>query len=196
MAKRKPKIKNEIIIAISIIVLGVLILDGQYFLTQIRYALHKPVPETVKNIQTGEPNRLSIQKLGITAPIIITENKTEKEFQQDLAQGVVHYPGTAKIGEVGNAYIFGHSSDFLWKPGSFKTVFALLPKIQIGDIITASNEQGQVFEYKVIETKIIKPNDLSVLSQDTGGRKILTLQTSYPVGTALKRFIVTAELVE
>ncbi len=192
--------KKQIWITLGLIIVAMLVLNGSYFLAQIKYALNtKPAEPSIElpdNQERGEPNLLVIESLGITAPIVYTDATTEKGFQEALALGAVHYPGSAKIGEVGNAYVFGHSSDFLWKPGNYKNVFALLPKIQIGETIKVSSEEGIIYRYKVYETLIVNPNDLSVLNQDTGGKKILSVQTSYPIGTALKRFIVKAELQE
>ncbi len=121
---------------------------------------------------------------------------TDAAFQPALSLGVVHFPGTALPGEVGNCYIFGHSSDFFWKPGNFKNVFALLPRIKKGAAIITTNAEGIRFVYTVTNTFVVAPKDVWVLNQNTGGKKILTLQTSYPLGTALKRFIVVAEISE
>ena len=143
----------------------------------------------------AEPNQLYIPSLEIVAPIIFVEGTTEAVFQPALANGVVQYPNTAKVGTVGNTYIFGHSSDFAFSKGNYKTVFALLPKIEIGAEILASNEAGERFTYKVYDKFVAKKTDVHLLDQETKGRKILTLQTSYPIGTALQRYIVKAELV-
>jgi len=123
------------------------------------------------------------------------EEKSEKTYQAALQNGVVHYPGTAKPGEAGNVYIFGHSSDYLWSRGNYKTVFALLPRVEIGALVNLSNEEGEIFTYTITDKFVASPKDTQLLSQDTGGKKILTLQTSYPIGTALKRYIVIAELI-
>lgn len=140
------------------------------------------------------PDYLIIKSLGISAPVIYISEKNEKTYQTALASGVVHYPGTANPGELGNCYIFGHSSDYLWSKGKYKSVFAILPSIKLGDIITVSNIQGQVFEYVVTGSRKVAANDLSVLDQQGNKKKLLTLQTSYPIGTALARWIVVAEL--
>jgi sortase A len=151
---------------------------------------------------TGEPpntllpaNTISIPTLNVQAPLIYNQATTEDEFQHALQNGVVHYPGTAMPGQAGNAYYFGHSSDYITAPGDYKTVFVHLPKINIDAIIKVTNPDGQEFTYRVIETKVVQPDDLSVLEQDLSVRR-LSLQTSYPIGTALRRFIVIAELVE
>lgn len=154
--------------------------------------------ETPRENQTGEAKSqnteiyLSIPSLNITAPIIFINSAEEAEIQNALKNGAVHYAGSALPGEFGNAYIVGHSSDSPFGPGSYKTVFARLPEIELASQIKISY-QGNEYIYEVTETKAVEADDLSVLDQPVN-RKLLTLQTSYPVGTALKRFIIVAEL--
>lgn len=142
------------------------------------------------------PDVLLIPSLSITAPIKYIEKKGEVVYQAALAEGVVHYPGTALPGELGNVYIFGHSSDVVWSRGAYKTVFASLTQIKNGELIYVTDHTGQQYVYEVVETKVVAPNDLSVVSQFEKKEKYLSLQTSYPLGTALKRFVVLAKLLE
>lgn len=186
--------KFGIALAAAVVLLAVL--NAPYFIKQLRYATGSVQEKKPEDIPKGEPNVLQIPSLGIQAPIVQSNGLGEDNFQAALINGVVLYPGTAEIGTVGNSYIFGHSSDFAFSKGNYKTVFALLPKIEIGAEIMASDAKGQLFKYKVIDKKVVEKNDLSVLDQNTGGKKILTIQTSYPIGTALKRFVVRSELVE
>ncbi len=138
--------------------------------------------------------RLAVPGLGIDAPVVEPTARNEAAFQLALQNGIAHFPGTAMPGQAGNAYFLGHSSDYLWSQGSYKDVFAKLMAIEIGEEIEVTNASGTPFVYVVTGTKVVSPKDLSVLSQGDGTKKFLTLQTSYPLGTALKRFIVTAEL--
>ncbi|OGE82171.1 MAG: hypothetical protein A3B10_02240 [Candidatus Doudnabacteria bacterium RIFCSPLOWO2_01_FULL_44_21] len=153
-------------------------------------------PSTVQAPKFDQIGNLSISSLGVSVPIMQVYEVSERAFQAALIYGVVHYPTTAQIGSLGNPYIFGHSSDYVWSKGKFKTVFARLPKIELGAEIVVTNQDGQKFKYKVIEKKIVEKDDLSVLDQHNYEKKLLTLQTSYPVGTALKRFVAVCELVE
>lgn len=191
-----------------LILLGVLaglifvLLNFSYFSQQIIYFFDQTfVTDAQRDFRRSEnpveqkPNELYIPALEIRAPIVYTENKDEANFQKALQKGVVHYPDTAPIGEVGNTYIFGHSSDFAFAPGEYKTVFALLPNLEKGEQILVSNEKGKIFKYIVYEKFVAEKTATYLLDQDTGGRKILTLQTSYPIGTALKRYIIRAELL-
>lgn len=145
-------------------------------------------------LEQGEPNRIHIPDREIQAPIVYVDEANEEQFQEELANGVVHYPGTAAVGELGNPYIFGHSSDYAWKPGDYKKVFAPLVDIPVGTTVRITNDAGELYIYRVIETKVVGPKDVSVLDQHNSERYLLTLQTSYPIGTALKRFIAVCEL--
>ena len=149
-------------------------------------------------------NRLTIPSLNVNVPIIEPDlgiealkakdwNTLEDQIRDTLLQGVVHYPGTAKPGKVGNAFLTGHSSNYIWEISEYNTDFALLPKIEIGADIRVTYNQKE-FLYRVIDKKEVKPDDVSILTQ--GDQKILTLMTCTPVGTTLKRLVVTAELIE
>lgn len=177
-------------------------LNGGYFFKQLKFLFYKPQIAQDQNSNSGseedkgQPNEISIPSLGITAPIVESKESNEQSFQEALKTGVVHYPGTAEVGQPGNAYLFAHSSDFAFKDGDYKTVFALLPSIPKGADIVVSNKDGQIFHYEVIESFVANKDDVHLLDQNTNGEKRLTLQTSYPIGTALKRWIVISKLVE
>jgi LPXTG-site transpeptidase (sortase) family protein len=137
---------------------------------------------------------LYIPSLDLTVPVQYVSEATEPAFQAALAEGVVQYPGTALPGSYGNMYIFGHSSDYKWSKGKYKNVFAVLPRIKVGAEVTVTDHSGTPYVYVVRETTVAKATDTQYLSQYGFKEKLLTLQTSYPVGTALKRYIVVAEL--
>ncbi len=151
---------------------------------------------------TPTDNRLVVPKLGKSIPIVETgdsqiqgENwgQLEKQIQSGLQQGVVHYPGTAKPGEYGNVFITGHSSYYPWDPGQYKDVFATLSKLEVGDRYYVYYNQKQ-YSYEVTSKKEVKPSNVDVLSQPKD-EKISTLMTCTPVGTALRRLIITAKEV-
>jgi LPXTG-site transpeptidase (sortase) family protein len=169
-----------------------------------------PVVEGEREIQTSyawldQPvvptdNRLVIPKLGKSVPLVnmSAENiegenwsDLEKQIQSGLQQGVVHYPGTASPGQVGNVFITGHSSYYPWDPGQFKDVFAVLGQLEIGDEYYVYYDQ-QKFTYKVIEKYEVTPDNVNVLQQPHD-KKISTLMTCTPVGTTLRRLIIRAD---
>lgn len=191
--------KKKIIIVIGVLLAIFVALNFNYLLANARlfFRGQKSIlltGDTVNQVeQKMAANQLIIPSLGISAPLIYVSEKSEAVYQKALEGGAVHFPGTANPGEAGNAYFFGHSSDYFWSKGKYKTVFATLPSVKIGESIFISDAAGAKYEYKVIESKKVAANDTSVLAQDLT-RQILTLQTSYPVGTALARWVVIAKL--
>ncbi len=146
-------------------------------------------------------NRIIVPKIGKNIPLVdveLTKNvdfdHMENIFMKELEKGVIRYPGTARPGENGNAFIFGHSSNFPWMPGAYNQVFALLDKLTYGDeIIVYYNQKKYV--YVIREKKIVKPGDVKVLNRNPESKE-LSLMTCWPLGTTLKRMIVFAELQE
>lgn len=187
---------------VAIFAASIFVLQSGYFMANIVYLLRgaqavRSVSSSPDSASTSStPNQLVIPSLDISVPIVESAGASESEYQTALRHGVVHYPGTATVGKPGNAYIFGHSSDYPWSSGAYKSVFALLPKIADGASIYASDGDGRTFEYRVTGTAVVGPKDKWVLDQHGNVRKMLTLQTSYPLGTALKRFVVFTEIVE
>jgi sortase A len=125
--------------------------------------------------------RVQIARLNLSA--IVREGVDDKT----LSQAVGHLPYTALPGQPGNFAIAAHRD----------TLFRALKDIQKDDRIRFQSPTG-TYAYQVISTKIVKPSDLSVI-QPEGTNKLLTMITCYPfyyIGSAPKRFIVQARLVE
>ena len=57
-----------------------------------------------------------------------------------------------------------------------------------------TDDEGKVYRYTITETRVVSPQDTAVLDQGDKKEKKITLQTSYPVGTALKRFLAIGTL--
>lgn len=144
-------------------------------------------------IDKNAPPKIIINSINVTAPVIYDQKTVnEYNFLQALHNGVVHYPNTAFPGQIGNMVIFGHSSGQWWAPGDYKFVFTLLDKVKLNDLIFVEY-QGVRYIYRVYNTEVVPPTDLSVLNQ--GGRNILTLMTCTPVGTSTNRLIVRAQQI-
>jgi LPXTG-site transpeptidase (sortase) family protein len=147
-------------------------------------------------------NRLVIPKLGKSVPLVgLTtthlegENwgDLEKQIQDGLRNGVVHYPGTANPGQFGNFFLTGHSSYYPWDPGKYKDVFALLGQMEVNDRFYVFYNQKK-YTYHIYDKFEVQPNNVSVLDQPRD-QKIATLMTCSPVGTTLRRMIIQAEQV-
>ncbi|MBX4205274.1 MAG: sortase [Candidatus Doudnabacteria bacterium] len=143
------------------------------------------------SVQTLESSRLDIPNLKISVPIVYSSSSKASDVEAELKSGVVHLGGTANPGEVGNSYIVGHSSNYKNSQGEYNEVFFELPNIHVGDKVYIKKGK-EILTFVVYETRVVEPTELWVMSQETAGDRILTLQTSYPVGTADRRFIAVA----
>lgn len=195
---KKKNISPVVSTVVSILLIAAVFMlaNYPYFLKEFSFWYWKNTgqEEPPVTAEFREPNTIYIPTINTEAPLVYINETGEKVYQEALARGVVHYPGSALPGEGGNAYYFGHSSDFVTKPGKYKTVFALLPHIKVGDEIAVTDNEGKVYKYTITETKVVGPTDTSVLEQGDRKEKLITLQTSYPVGTALKRFLAIGKL--
>lgn len=161
----------------------------------------KQIPQLNLEV-TPTDSRLIIPRIDQNIPIVRISsealinrdwNALEKEMQGALQSGVVHYPGTSLPGQTGNIVITGHSSYFPWDPGRFKDVFALLHDVVKGDKIVIYYDQNK-YIYEVDDIKVVLPSNIDVLKQTPEDK--LTLITCTPVGTNLKRLIITAKPIE
>ncbi len=161
-------------------------LQKEYFLL----ALPKP-------LNSYKTNTLILLKFNIEAPIISVNSLNTKLIYQELKKGVVLFPGSDIPGE-GYSIIIGHSSQYPWEPGRYKSVFSLLNQFQKDDLIYIVWE-GKLLVFKVIEKKIFLPWPKGQESTETvfppTGEKIVILQSCWPVGVAFKRVAVKAVLV-
>jgi len=127
----------------------------------------------------GLIGRLEIPRLGLSVVFV------EGDDPKTLRRAVGHIPGTPLPGDPGNIALTGHRDTF----------FRPLRKIRPNDIIVVTTLQGE-YRYRVVSTKIVDPDNVSVL--DPSDHQILTLVTCYPfyfVGSAPDRFIVRAERI-
>lgn len=156
-----------------------------------------PLPSTKSkvnpnNIPEFADNHIFIPSISTDAPITWMVENTSESTSAALENGTIHLLGTAIPGTVGNVFITGHSSNYAWALGKYKSVFALLGKLSVGEMIYLKY-QNKVYAYKVYEKDVIKPSDTSVLEQ--GKKSILTLMTCTPVGTSLNRLIIKSNQV-
>ena len=123
---------------------------------------------------------LEIPRLRLVAPVLSGDDA------ETLAVGIGHLPDTPKPWEEGNSALAAHRD----------TIFRPLRRIRIGDEVRVRTLHGE-FAYRVRNTLVVQPDDLSVLAPTS--TPTLTLITCYPfdfVGHAPKRFIVHAERIE
>ncbi|MBI3304817.1 class D sortase [Candidatus Parcubacteria bacterium] len=135
---------------------------------------------------------IKIGKIALEAPIVFSLSADLKDLARDLTQGVVHYPGSAMPGGVGNVFIAGHSSGQVWDPNPYKRVFAKLGQLKRGDNIVIVST-GTTYTYRVRSVMVLRPDEIRIFQPSTS--PMLTLSTCWPIGSATNRFVVEADLV-
>lgn len=131
---------------------------------------------------------LSIETIGVKVPVVINvDGLDEVGYLKALEGGVAHYKGTPTPGNKGNAFIFGHSSYYANKPGSYKTIFKSLGKLKVND--TFSIVHGSTsYTYTVFVSQQTSPNETKWL--DDSKDEIVTLSTCWPPGSVDNRWVV------
>ncbi len=127
---------------------------------------------------------LDITAVGsIKLPAIgISENLVEGGGDE-LFYGVGHIPGSALPGEKGNCVLAGHRNYYIMHP------FRHLDKLENGDdVIVKYNNQE--YRYVVVDSFVVKADDLSALAPQEGEDELLTLVTCTPVLNPTDRLIV------
>lgn len=132
-------------------------------------------------INEGEViGKITISKADID--LILLEGTSDKE----LKIGAGHMHDTANPGDVGNCVIAGHRNY------TFGSMFNRLDEIEVGDKVDIEF-QGQHYTYCIESVSIVKPDEVSVLAQNTK-EKELTLITCHPVYTGTHRLIIKGKL--
>jgi sortase A len=201
-SKRKPKSRNKAVKfgAIGAIVIGIIILIYP-FIPSLRFILFPPKAnieaiDDSKELISGLPlsadklasedysgNRLIIPKIGVNAKVVEGEN------DRALLRGAWRMPQTSTPNKGSNTVITGHRFRFL-PPNN--TTFYLLDKLENGDKIAVVWE-GKEYYYRVIETKVVTPDQTEVINPTE--KPILTLFTCTPLFTSQKRLVIISELI-
>lgn len=153
---------------------------------------NKNSTKTPPQLPSLADNNLTIPSIDVLAPITWNVPNTTSDTLANLKNGLIHISGTALPGQTGNIFISGHSSNYPWVKSKYNSIFALLDKVVVGDIVHLKYANND-YLYKVSEIKVVQPEDSSVMQSNSSS--ILTLMTCTPVGTNLRRLIVVANQV-
>jgi LPXTG-site transpeptidase (sortase) family protein len=204
------KILPKILISIGIILITFSVLLFIYifapvFQIEVNYNLNKP-KKTINEIKPLDKNfGIIIPKIGANAKIVANVDPYNANiYQIALTKGVAQAKGTAFPNQVGNMFLFSHSSANLLEATRYNSVFYLLSKLKKDDEIYIFYKNVK-YKYKVYQTKIVDPKDVFYIStrlpktetdkQAKLGIKTLTLMTCWPAGTNYKRLLVIANSI-
>lgn len=150
------------------------------------------VPENMI-VPTSTDFGIVIEKINANARVIPEVSViSEKEYTEALKLGVAHAKGSNFPGEVGNTYLFSHSTDAPWNIIRYNAVFYLLRELKEGDKIVMFYK-GRRFDYIVFDKVVVNSSETTYLTNKYD-KSVLTLQTCDPPGTTFRRLIVRARL--
>ncbi len=130
---------------------------------------------------------ITIPKLGIEDAVVATQDT-------DLSKHLVQYYGTPLPPFKGNTVIFGHSTlPQLFDAKNYTTIFANAHTLSKEDTFSVKIGKKE-YNYKIIDTHITTPDDVSVLEQDRTD-SFITIITCTPPGTVWKRLIIKAQIM-
>lgn len=141
-----------------------------------------PTSQDTPTINEGDViGRIKIDQINLD--LILVESISE----ETLALGAAHMNKTALPGQLGNCVIAGHRNYV------FGSMFNRLGEVKVGDNINLETNNIS-YEYQVTKIEIVKPEDLSVLSQDKSVAEV-TLITCHPIYSSKYRLIIKGQLV-
>ncbi|HSX17062.1 MAG TPA: class D sortase [Patescibacteria group bacterium] len=153
-----------------------------------------PIILSIDGVAPTDKNEVIIPKINLELPFVAGNSTKESDIENQLEDGVVHYPSTSVPGQGGNAAFFGHSSNNIFNKGKYKFAFVLLHELEPGDIFYLTYN-GKVYTYKVFQKRVVEPTETSVLNPVAGKAATATLITCDPPGTSLHRLVVWGEQI-
>jgi LPXTG-site transpeptidase (sortase) family protein len=135
--------------------------------------------EKVEKKIYAKPISLEIPSLKINLPV--EESQIVDEVWRISEKGASHLNTSASPGEGGNVVLYAHNK---------KLLFGLVRQVKKDAEILVSTEDKKSWKYKVIETVIVTPDDISYVLPKS--EETLTLYTCTGFADS-KRFIVIAK---
>lgn len=135
-----------------------------------------------RRVADGDPlTRIKIPAIGVD--VVVVEGVTASA----LRAGAGHFPATPLPCEPGNVGIAGHRT-------TYGRPFHNLDRLAVGDVITLDTPIGSCTYRIEVPPFVVAPSDVSVVAPTPAGR--LTLITCEPKGSAARRLIVRAQLID
>ena len=169
------------------------IADGLYSDQSINQNIITDETDTVKPMEQvsthTEPTRVQIASVGIDTIVSQPKSKDVSVLDAALLKGAVYYPGSGTV-EQGNIFIFAHSTGLSVVRNQAFKAFSNLKKIQAGDKILVTGNDGVVYRYIADSVNLVDENE-ALVQFDTNER-MLTLSTCNTFGKKEDRHVVKA----
>lgn len=174
----QPELRNKLLIFIGIFLM---IVFASWRIYQARIlSFTKAYPTEVR--QESKVARVVIPSLKID--LSVEEGKIERGVWSISQRGASHLDVSKNPGEGGNIVVYGHNK---------KAIFGPILWAEKGEKITLIDKDDKEFNYQVIETKTVSPDQIEYVLPKN--EEILTLYTCTGFADS-KKFIVIAKSEE
>ncbi len=147
-----------------------------------------------RQIIVETPLKIEIAKINLSTIITNPTSTSIEALDRELLKGAVRYPTSAKLGEVGNIVLFGHTSNLPVVGNQAYKAFNGIQKLKAGDVVTVYS-LGTAYTYVVRSVTRKSVNRDGVQLSVTG--RVLTLITcDRSLGESTDRTVVTADFVD
>lgn len=165
------------------------------FIQPSRDVSSTPIILTSNTTSTDAPPNVTIPKINVQIPIDFSVSSyDENTIENDLDNGVIHYPNTVLPGQNGNAAYFGHSSGNIFNNGKYKFAFTLLHDLTTGDLFYITYN-GTTYAYSVFAREVVPPSDVSVINETQGKQATAELITCDPPGISTNRLVIWGQQI-
>ncbi len=164
------------------------------FLPQLSWWLRHDTPIQAvapkkTKLAAAPANDRAVQEDALFIPRIELEEPIYGGGEESLSKGIWRVAHTSTPDRGGNTVLVGHRFTYKNPAG----VLYHLDKVQVDDPITV-HWQGEVYNYRVAETRVVPADELSVESDTQQPR--LTVYTCTPIWSVTHRLVVVATPVE
>lgn len=140
-----------------------------------------------------EKPEIVIPAIGLQSVIVEPSSNSLAVLNNALTQGAVRYPGSAKPGEEGNVFIFGHSTGLPVVHNEAYKLFNRVKELKSGDAVKI-REGNREYLYIIKSVTVKRANDAKI--DLSANKKLLTISTCKIIGTSEEyRYVVEAEFL-
>lgn len=158
----------------------------------------KDLPEVSAERKQDEDSltgsRIEIPKIGVIAPVMLSEGESQEDFLAALKKGALYFPDSVLPGDKGALLILGHSAPPNWPKINYDWIFNDLYLLEQGDFIYLDTSHKR-YTYKVSEKLFVNKKegvpDYILRSE----KSYIVLISCWPPGKDAKRIIIAAELI-
>jgi len=158
------------------------------------YILTESNGQVVNLVEGNIDFRINIPKIGVDKEIIPdVDPRDEAIYKEAFKQGVAHGMGTKYPDEIGNTYLYAHSTKDVEDIEQNAGWFTRLDELEVGDEFEILYGQN-VYTYSIASREIVDPRATGVYTA-YAPVQMVTLQTCYPRGEITERIIYKALLI-